>query len=467
MTRPTWVFCLIGLAAAACGDDSGGGATGGAPNQGGGGAGASATGGTGAGASDGGTSLGGSGGVGPMASCAPLAAPMGNTVSVGPSDDVAAAIEAAPAGTTILLADGQYDVPEGGYWIRASGVTLRSASGDPDAVVLDAGYATVSGGVVNVADQSDVTVAELTIRRGRYHAIHVSATAAPANGVRIYRVHVIDPGEQGIKINNAGQGYYTDAGEVACSTIELTDAGRAQVMSYDAAGSHCYTGGIDAHGSRGFHVHHNVVRGFWCSNGDLSEHGIHFWRGSRDTLIEDNLLVDDARGIGLGLDSTGRTYADNPCPGVSEASHYGGVVRDNFIVATRPELFASPNGMDGGIALAYACGATVAHNTIASTEAPFASIEWRFDTTSVELVNNLAMFPMRERDGATATQAGNISDAPAASFVDLAGFDLHLADNAAARGAGDDAGAALAPTDYDGDVRPTSAPDVGADESAP
>lgn len=398
----------------------------------------------------------------PATSCAPLPPPQGTVVELTTSDDLVAAFDAATSGTTLSLADGTYTVPEAGLWIRESGVTVRSASGNRDAVILDGNYQQVSGGVINVSGVSDVTIAELTIRRARYHTIHVSANAMPANGVRIYRVHLVDPGEQAVKVNNEGMGAFTDNGELACSLLELTSDGRDQVMSYMPAGLGCYTGGIDAHGSRDWVVRDNVIRGFWCGNAFLSEHGIHFWRGSRDTIIERNLLEDNARAIGLGLDDGGRTYDDDPC-GIGAASHYGGLVRNNMIVATDPDLFASPSGMDGGIALAWACDATVVHNTIASTSPPFASIEWRFASTTANIVNNLATHDLVPRDGATATLVGNIELAAVTEFVDLQAHDAHLDPASNAIGAGDPSGKMLAPTDFDGQARGDT-PDVGADE---
>ena len=181
-------------------------------------------------------------------------------------------------------------------------------------------------------------------------------------------------------------------------------------------------------------------------------------------VVERNLLEDDARGIGFGLDDSGRVFDDDPCGAGITAAHYGGVIRNNMIVATDDGLFASPDGMDGGIALAWACGATVAHNTVASIAAPFASIEWRFSKTTVNLVNNLVTHDLVPRDGATATEAGNIELASPVEFVDLVGHDVHLDPASNALGAGDAGGKALAPQDFDRQARPDTMPDVGADE---
>src|SRR5690606_9435163 len=113
-----------------------------------------------------------------------------------------------------------------------------------------------------------------------------------------------------------------------------------------------------------------------------------FWTGSRDTIVIRNRLVNNARGIGFGLSTGGRSYDDDPCGGVSDASHYGGLIANNFVVGTDAGLFASPSGMDHGVGLWHACGAVVVHNTVASTQPPFASIEGRFADTSGEIVHN-------------------------------------------------------------------------------
>jgi hypothetical protein len=404
----------------------------------------------------------------PAVGCEPLPPPEGVVIEVGPDDDFATAIAGAPEGATVLLADGTYDVPAGGLWPGANGITLRSASGQRGAVVLDGSYAQTSGGLINIYGRRDVTIAHLSIRRARYHAIHVTGGPdGPSNGARLYDLHLADAGEQSVKINS-NQGHDTDDGEVACSLIELTDAGREQVMMHESSGSYCYTGGIDAHRAWGWRIHDNVIRGFWCSNQYLSEHGVHMWRGCRDTIVERNLLVDNARGIGFGLGQPGpgRVYDDDPCPGIGAAEHYGGIIRNNMIVGVRPELFASPSGMDLGIGLEASCNATMVHNTVASTEAPYSSIEWRFSQTTARIINNLVTHNLRERDGATAQLVSNLENADAALFVDLASADLHLVPGAdPAIDQGDPEGAALAPTDFDGDARDDT-PDLGADERA-
>jgi hypothetical protein len=184
----------------------------------------------------------------------------------------------------------------------------------------------------------------------------------------------------------------------------------------------------------------------------------------RGTLVERNRLFNNARGIGFGLGAadTGRTYSGGVCPGATDVGHFEGEIRNNFIAAWDSGLFASAFRFDTGISLAQSCNTRVLHNSIASTQAPYNSIEWRFASTSVTLTNNLATHVLMQRDNATATQAGNIASVNANIFVDVATGDLHLKPGSAPLGQGV-AGSGVT-ADLDGDARSGTAPDVGADE---
>ncbi len=403
--------------------------------------------------------------VAPSGLCPALADPTGPTVVVQPGESIAAAVSGAAAGTTVLIANGTYDVSANPIWFNAPNVTLRSMSGDRGAVILDGNYNdTGSGGILNIR-VSDITIADITLRESRFHAIHVSGSdSATTEGTRIYNVHIIDPGEQAIKINvNVNP---ADNGEVACSRIELTADGQAFVTSQTSSGSNCYTGGIDAHDAMDWVVRDNWIEGFWCP-GDggqyLSEHAVHFWTGSRGTLVERNMLVNNVRGVGFGLGPGGRSYGDSPCGGENNAGHYLGVIRNNFIVATDPDLFASGNGVQEGISLWSACGATVLHNSIAFSQSANAAIEWRFGETSAVIANNIATDRLWDR-GASATLTNNIADSPTDAFENIAAYNLHLASGTAAIDGGTAAYLDLAGFDIDNDPRDDGSPDVGADE---
>ncbi|HSN53566.1 MAG TPA: hypothetical protein VLT32_02800 [Candidatus Sulfomarinibacteraceae bacterium] len=380
-----------------------------------------------------------------QAPCAPLPPPAGPTVEAWPTDadTLRSLVAGAATGTTILLHDGFYDLSGGDSLHRlvfsTPGLTLRSASGVREAVVLDGGY--VTGELVSI-QASDTTIADLTLQRAYYHPIHASGPDVPISGVLIHNVRVVDPGEQAIKVNPIGAGT-VDFSTLQCSHLELTGAGRPHIRN------DCYTGGLDVHAATGWLVRRNRVVGFWCDAG-LSEHGIHMWRQCVDSVVEENLVLDCARGIGFGL-------------GDGVDGHTGGVIRNNFVAAADPDLFASQFGFDTGIALWGADDAVAVHNTVASTQAPFSSMEWRFITTPVTLANNLVTHQILDRGG-PASLAGNLEQVSTALFADLAAGDLHLVDPASAPvGAAVPLAAGVCDHDFDGQLR-DAAPDVGADE---
>ena len=395
-------------------------------------------------------------------SCPSLPPPAGATIEVTPgeADNLRAIVAGAATGTTILLHDGVYSMDAGDGVSRlvfsTPGVSLRSLSGDRDAVVLDGNYQTNE---LIAIQASNVIVADLTLREAYDHPIHVSGTSAPITGTVLHNLRVVDPGQQGIKINPIGQGW-ADSGTIECSSIELTDAGRPFVRD------NCYTGGIDAHAAWGWLVRRNRISGFWCPAG-LSEHAIHFWNASRDTVVEENVIVDCARGVGFGLleVSGDRAYPDDPYPGVGYLGHIDGVIRNNFIAAADPDLLQSDSGFDAGIALEQSRNTWVMHNSVASTAAPFSSIEWRYGNTLVQLVNNLVSHNLRERDGnPQAVLAGNLEGAELGWFQSVAQGDLHLVGEALPPvDAGAAVAAGLADHDIDLEARPV-ARDIGADE---
>jgi hypothetical protein len=177
------------------------------------------------------------------------------------------------------------------------------------------------------------------------------------------------------------------------------------------------------------------------------------------------VVVNVFQGISFGVASTGtvRTYVDDPCPGASYVGHYGGVIRNNFIVVESPDLWATPTDFDAGILLWSACGAQVLHNSVVSTEAPYSSIEWRFDSTDAAIRNNLVSHNLRERGGVALCE-GNVESARLDMFASVTEANLHLTPDATEAL---DMGVTLPAGDCDDDIDGHfrgDPPDVGADE---
>lgn len=416
---------------------------------------------------------------------AEIAAGTGNTIEVEPAgpgmvrvgdstQTLRDVVRRASTGDTILLADGTYTFPEGGdgsftgLYFTTPGITLRSASGDAASVILDSAYMDHgnSSAPITVA-AADVVLADFTVQRSVFHLIHLWADG---DNALVHNVTLVDGGQQFLKASPGDEARVDDA-EISCSRFLMTDAGRDNVWGYGPleGNTSCYTGGIDSHDSRDWHIHDNYFEGIYCNadgvqrpahgmnpetrggqtyRGGLSEHAIHMWDSESGSghLIERNHIINCARGIGLGF----------------RVDTYGTIIRNNMIFSA----FPGSREHDVGISVERAHNTSVVHNTVyfSSEDAYSSTIEYRYDSTdNVDIRNNLTNRRIRMRDGANAELAGNITEARGEWFVSAATGDLHLA----GCGVGDvvDAGVSVdtVSDDFDGVMR-EGALDIGADE---
>ncbi len=350
--------------------------------------------------------------------CGPLPAPEGHVVSLAPGDDLRAAAAAATVGTTLLLADGTYDLSGGdavgNLVLGARGVKLRGASGNADAVILDARIDTNE--IVTIAAE-DVVVADLTITRNFGAGIAVRGAAR----ARIYRVNLVDAGERAVAALPE-RGAYADDGVVACVTETRVES--------------CGTG-VELRQASGW-----TVRDSSFAHSGCDAAGVLAWTGARGTVVTRSRFASVGPAVRFGdteyAEGDERVYTDPECPDPT-VGHYGGRVEDSFLV--------------GGLRAEEACGSEFRHLSVYAGE-----LAWAF-SQGITARNNLAAVT---DGGGSLTVEGNLRPSDA-DFVDPAAGDLHLAPASAARGAGvaipgDD------PLDIDGDARNPDAPSVGADE---
>jgi hypothetical protein len=345
------------------------------------------------------------------------------------------AINEAEPGDTVLLMDGVYvlpEAPEGNYsgvYARIPDVTIRGESTDPSRVVIDSSYRGHGGssGAITI-DAPRVTLANLTVRRSIFHLVHLLGNA---DGVTVHNVRLLDGGQQFLKSSGGGDANIDDV-VVSCSHFEMTEDGRRNVWGYGGASTHCYTGGIDSHVGRRWSIHDNSFRGIHCMAdenprpahgrfpeqrgdelyvGGLAEHAIHMWDApdGEGHMIERNVIIDCARGIGIGMRN----------------SVFDTVIRNNAITSR------FPGGVehDVGISIERAHNFQLLHNSLIFThEAGYPNgIEVRWDETSnVLLRGNLLNRVIRLRNGAEAMQEQNREDASTGWFRAPAEGDLHL-----------------------------------------
>lgn len=385
------------------------------------------------------------------------------TIRLSPADDLAKQVQRAKAGTVILLKDGVYSITRP-LILAQPGVWLRSESGDRKKVIIDGfdGKGSLQrkacvNELVSVR-ASQITLADLTLRYARDHAIHISpGKSHPLTDITLRNLHVYDCGQQLIKVNSNGGDplYWVDKGVLEDSLLEFQNH---SIM--DDHGKYFYTGGLDVHGGKGWVIRRNVFKNIQ-RDGKLMEHAVHMWSKSRDTLVEQNHFIDCYRAIGFGMktraDGAVRKYAD----GMGDEpylDHLGGIIRNNMIYNSKGVH------LESGIELANVRGGKVLHNTVVSHDKPFSSIEYRWPNTHVEIKNNIVSHDIRPRNGAKAVLENNVLNAPSDLFVDYAGGDLHLSSSARQvinRGA--TLPAAARARDIDDEPR-DGQPDIGADE---
>jgi len=380
------------------------------------------------------------------ANCGPLAPPSGTIITVSTVPDLEAAVGSLAANTTILIADGTYNLTQPlQIHDAAHNVTIRGASGNRNAVILNGGGMTNNGTNLSHIFQvfaPDVTIADLTLHDVYFHLVQIHGENG-ATRPTLYDLHLLDAGEQFIKGSTAGNpGPYADDGLVACSTIEYTNYPPSD-----------YTNGVDVLAGAGWVIRDNVFRNIRSPDGSLAGPAVLMWRNSLDTLVERNQFIECDRAIALGLSAPDSNSRD----GNTTYDHQGGIVRNNFIYRAGPG--------DVGITLNYARDAKVYNNTVLLNGTfIYGAIEYRFSSTSADIRYNLSDAPIWQRDGASGTVSGNVSNAKPAWFANATAGDLHLLASATAA---IDQAAVLAdvPDDYDGAARPIGpASDVGADE---
>jgi hypothetical protein len=312
--------------------------------------------------------------------------PAGRSVEVRSLGALEQAVAGARAGDTILLADGEYTLRTS-LEIRTPKLTIRGRSGDPAKVVLHGqGMTGDPVGVAVAVGAPDVTIADVTIREVRYHAVQVRGERG-ASGFTLHNARLFDAGQQLLKGSVSEDRVQADRGLVACSEFGYTTSAPSD-----------YTNGIDILRTDGWVIRDNRllrIRGPE-SNGWRAGPAILAWMGSQDTLVERNTIVDSFRGIALGLDPGAR-----PLRLDREYDHLRGIVRDNTVVNLNPWA-------DEGIEANDARDVRIERNIVATAGAAPWSIGVRFPRAFAVVADNVTTRQILLRDGGRAVLERNV-----------------------------------------------------------
>ena len=374
---------------------------------------------------------------------APLPPPSGEVIRVGTVEELFTAVERVGPDGTILVADGHYKLPRVIVLQGKTGITIRSAGGDPDKVTLSGrGWDSDAKGddILHVGRCEGVTIADLTFTDCRSYGIKVEAENAPRD-IHIYNCRFRDIGVRAIK-GSAGQDPNIRAkkGSVRYCRFENT-----KVPPADWLFGGDYIAAIDMMALEDWTFSDNIFRNVKGRNGG-GRAAIFIWVRSERVVVERNLIVNCDRGVAFGN------------PGQSTANVAGeplvyvrdGIIRNNFIVG----------GPDCGIELWYAQRIKVCNNSIWRPERNWSrGIRIGTGTSDTDVVNNLVHGEIR-LDGGQAQLAQNLAGRLDGYFADPTSGNLEL--TPAATGAVD-RGVSLPEVTEDIRRRPRNGPpDLGA-----
>lgn len=336
----------------------------------------------------------------------PLPPPEGQVIEVETVEEFFEAVEDVEPGGTILLADGHYAMPRY-IEIRTDDVTLRSASGDRDAVVLD-GAESRHGELLGVTDCSGVTVAEITLRNVTYNALKLN-TNHDVQDVTVHNCVFHNVWQRGVKSVRAPE-TPSHNGEIRYCLFyndRSKEFGDDPTDTEDTFGGN-YVGAIDLMDAVGWRIHHNAFVGIEGRTGE-GRGAIFIWQDSRDCVIEHNVIVDCDGGISLG---------NAHKPDDVEWHCEGFVARDNWI--TRAPM--------GAITAVYTRDSVIERNRIYDPENQWRrSIRVVFDNPGLTIVENIiAGYPIGVEGQDEVTLERNAADAGADWFRNPETGDLSL-----------------------------------------
>jgi ribosomal protein L7/L12 len=317
--------------------------------------------------------------------------------------ELAAAIQAAQPGDTLVLADGTY---------VTDGMTCSAAGTAATPIVVRAQNPLAATIETTGTEGFKVTGPhwhfEGLVVRGTCvdddtceHAFHV---VGAATGFVLRRSVVEDYNAQ-LKVNaEQVNGVWTAPDDGLVELCEIRDG-------HPRATSNPVTK-LNIDGGERWVVRDNYLHDFEKAGGNTVSYGAFMKSGGKDGLFERNLVVCTASGatsgVRIGLSFGGGGTAPDFCApsydpsGTCDIEHTGGVMRNNIIASCS----------DVGIYLNRAQDTQLLFNTLVATT----GIDFRFDTSSGLAHGNLLQDGIRDRDGATHSDAANMTDVPLSAF---------------------------------------------------
>lgn len=220
---------------------------------------------------------------------------------------------------TILLADGHYRLKRR-VVIKTSQVSIRGASGNRDAVVID-GEENRHGDLLVIMNCEDVLVAGITLRNARHNAIKLSSDKG-VNRIQIRNCVIQNAWQRGIKSVRSSIKCKDCVVEYCVFHNERPKTFRDDPK--DKPGKRFngnYVGGIDIMDAVNWRINDCVFVGIQGRTRE-GRAAIFIWNDSLDCIVERNIIIDCDAGICLG-----NTHVREDVV----AHCVGCIVRNNFI----------------------------------------------------------------------------------------------------------------------------------------
>lgn len=341
----------------------------------------------------------------------PLPKPKAPIIRVDNVDALFAAARNIPKGGTILLADGHYWMPRY-FALTKDGITLRSASGRRERVILD-GARSMHGELVGITGASDVTIADLTIQNIKWNGFKINSDSHVQRvTIRNCVIHNIwQRGVKGVRVPKAHRPAWQPAGCRIQYCLFYND--RPKTYADDPADTARnfrgnYIGGIDVMYPKDWVISHNVFIGIRGRSGE-ARGAVFLWHEAEGCVIEKNIIINCDSGICLG-------NSHKPADVAVHAT--GCVVRNNFLTRV-PE---------NGILADYTRNCRILHNTVHDPKSRMRRlIRMVHDNDGLLVANNLLSGPppsMESRNGITIKN--NLVKVATDAFVNPKLGNLHI-----------------------------------------
>ncbi len=364
-----------------------------------------------------------------------------------------AAIAAAKAGDTIVLAPGTYEVHQNKIACEAAGtadarIVVRAEQAGTAMIKFDALEGFHVRGPFWEFSGLDIE-GICAVDSDCEHAFHVTG-AAESTHIHHSTLHGFNAMIKGNGEPIGPNGSFVWPDDVVIEYNELYNPAPRDTSNPVTP--------LDIVGGQRWRVRGNFIHDHAKGGGDNVSYAAFFKGHSKDGIMERNLVVCELLHSGqvrLGLSlGGGGTSPDSICEdGACKPEHERGILRNNLIVNCPADV---------GIYVNAGADSKVVNNTLYNTT----GIDMRFAQTTGVVHNNLLNGKIRDRDGAVTTKMNNVSEVTLVDFMawfaDPGQFDFTLKDGAQFV----DMGLALPEVtdDYCANARDDGAPDIGAIE---